>query len=72
MGANPKTEHIPPLLFNLDIDPSEENDIAALHPEVIAEIRKIWKRTKKYWFLLKTRWKRNDATENYFFECRQL
>ena len=31
----------PPLLFNLNVDPSEKYNLAADHPEVIAEIRKV-------------------------------
>ncbi len=34
-------EHDPPLLFNLEVDPSEKYDVAKDHPEVIAEIRKL-------------------------------
>jgi arylsulfatase A len=36
---NNKTEHSPPGLYNLDTDPSEKYDVAADHPEVVAEIR---------------------------------
>ena len=32
--------HDPPLLFQLDIDPSERFDVAKQHPEVIADIRR--------------------------------
>lgn len=35
----PREEHNPPLLFNLNHDPSEKYNIAADHPEVIDEIR---------------------------------
>jgi len=31
----------PPLLYKLNIDPSEKYNIAEKHPEVIAEMRKI-------------------------------
>lgn len=31
--------HDPPLLFNLEVDPSEQYDVAGKHTEVIAEIR---------------------------------
>jgi len=34
-------EHNPPLLFHLGHDPSERRNVAAAHPEVIAEITKI-------------------------------
>ncbi len=33
-----ETEHDPPLLFNLEVDPSEKYDIAEDHPEIIADI----------------------------------
>ena len=35
-----KTYQNPPLLFNVDEDPSERFDIAAQNPSVVAEIRK--------------------------------
>ena len=35
------TEHDPPQLYNLDHDPSEANDVAKDHPEVVAEIRQL-------------------------------
>ena len=39
--SNPnKTYHDPPLLYNVDEDPSERFDIAAQNPAVVAEIRK--------------------------------
>ena len=41
-GYEPQAaEHDPPLLFNLNVDPSEKYDIAADHPEVIEMIRKV-------------------------------
>ncbi len=36
-----RTEHNPPLLYNLDHDPSERFNVAKDHPDVIAEIQKI-------------------------------
>ena len=39
VGERPVT-HDPPLLFNLEHDPSEQYNKAALHPEVIAELHK--------------------------------
>lgn len=33
--------HDPPLLFNLEVDPSEQYDVAGKHAEVIAEIRQV-------------------------------
>jgi arylsulfatase A len=35
--------HDPPLLYNLDVDPSEQYDVAASHPEVIEEMKKLLK-----------------------------
>ncbi len=35
---NNRQEHDPPLLFNLDHDPGENYECAAVHPEVLAEI----------------------------------
>lgn len=41
-GYEPQaTEHDPPLLYNLNVDPSEKFDIAADHPEVIEEIKEV-------------------------------
>ncbi|MFB3905075.1 MAG: sulfatase [Acidobacteriota bacterium] len=37
-GAGEPVRHDPPLLYNLEHDPSEKFDIARQHPEVIAEI----------------------------------
>ncbi len=40
--GQPKPElHDPPLLFNLDVDPSEKYDLAKDHAEVIEDIRKL-------------------------------
>lgn len=39
--SNTKTIQDPPLLYNLNIDPSEKYNVAEEHPEVIAEIKKI-------------------------------
>jgi arylsulfatase A len=36
--GEPRREHNPPLLFNLADDPGERSDIAALHPDVIADL----------------------------------
>ncbi|MDA0808814.1 MAG: sulfatase [Planctomycetota bacterium] len=38
-GNNKLNEHDPPVLYNLELDPSEKWDVAARHPEVIAEIK---------------------------------
>ena len=32
-------KHAPPLLFDLNQDPGEKNDVAAQHPEIITEIK---------------------------------
>jgi arylsulfatase A-like enzyme len=40
-GQPEPTRHDPPLLFNLDIDPSEKVDLAKDHADVIASIRKL-------------------------------
>jgi len=37
-GGNERTFHDPPLLFNLEHDPSEQYDVSDDHPEIIAEI----------------------------------
>ncbi|MEC7265069.1 MAG: sulfatase [Bacteroidota bacterium] len=37
------TEHNPPLLYNLNVDPSEKYDIAADHPEIIEKIMAVVK-----------------------------
>lgn len=39
-GDGPK-KHEPPLLFNLNVDPSERFDVGAKHAEVIAELKKV-------------------------------
>ena len=40
-GTDPIVEHDPPLLYQLDHDPSEKFDVAAQHPEVVAELRRL-------------------------------
>ena len=42
-----RKEHNPPLLFNLDRDPSEHFDVGKEHPEVIAEMLKISEQHRK-------------------------
>jgi len=39
--TNSPTVHETPLLYNVNVDPSEKFNIADEHPEVIAEIRKV-------------------------------
>lgn len=38
--GEPRREHNPPLLFNLAEDPGERHDVAALHPDIIADLVK--------------------------------
>ena len=38
-GRSPKVPHDPPLLFDLETDPSEQYDIAKDHPDVIADLK---------------------------------
>ena len=40
-GGGPATPKAEPQLYNLDEDPSEKFDIAAKHPEVMAELRRL-------------------------------
>lgn len=40
-GNNKLTEHDPPVLYNLEVDPSEQWDVAEEHPEIIAEINAV-------------------------------
>ncbi len=42
-NSDVKTPHDPPLLFNLNVDPSEKYNIANKHPEIIEEIKKVLK-----------------------------
>lgn len=39
-SKEPPVQHNPPLLFNLAQDPSETQDVAAAHPDVVAAIRR--------------------------------
>lgn len=40
-GGGKAQGHDPPLLYDLGHDPGEKYDVAAGHPEVVAEIRRI-------------------------------
>jgi arylsulfatase A-like enzyme len=42
-GDDPAVIHNPPLLYNLNIDPSEKYDVSGEHPEMIDEIKQILK-----------------------------
>lgn len=46
-GGDAPVSHDTPELFNLDIDPSEKWNIAAQHPEVIVEMRRLAEEHKK-------------------------
>jgi arylsulfatase A len=46
-GSPMVVAHDPPLLYNLDVDPSEQYDVAASHPEVIEEMKKLLKEHNK-------------------------
>ena len=46
-GGDAPVSHDTPELFNLDIDPSEKWNVAAQHPEVIAEMRRLAKQHKQ-------------------------
>jgi len=39
-GPDKPETHDPPLLYNLDHDPSEQYDVAKYHPNVVADIQK--------------------------------
>jgi arylsulfatase A len=41
-SKDPPEQHNPPLLFNLQEDPSEQFNVAAAHPEVVADITKVF------------------------------
>lgn len=40
-GSNVKTVQDPPLLYNLNVDPSEKYNIAEEHPDIIQEIKQV-------------------------------
>ncbi len=46
-GGGAPVMHPTPELYNLDVDPSEKYNIAAQHPEVIAEMRRLAEEHKK-------------------------
>jgi hypothetical protein len=38
---DPLLEHDPPLLYNLEVDPGEQYNVAADHPDVIEQINQM-------------------------------
>src|SRR5690606_25224292 len=40
-GKDQPVKHDPPLLFNLDVDPGEQTNVAKDHADVLAEIAKV-------------------------------
>ena len=38
----PSGKHDPPLLFNLDVDPSEKYEVGADHPDIIKELTDLY------------------------------
>lgn len=38
----PPKEHVPPLLFNIENDPSEQYEVGQYHPEIIEELKKLF------------------------------
>ncbi|MFP4191930.1 MAG: sulfatase [Candidatus Hydrogenedentota bacterium] len=46
-SGEPREEHDRPLLYNLDIDPPEREDMGDEHPEIIAEIEEMVERHKE-------------------------
>ena len=47
-GGDPPVPHDPPLLYDLEADPSEKFDVAARHPEVIERIREAVEAHRKH------------------------
>jgi arylsulfatase A len=46
-GNNKAVEHDPPVLYNLNVDPSEKWDVAADHPDIIDAIKRAAERHKR-------------------------
>ena len=46
-SKKPREDHNPPLLYNIEIDPSEKYDVASKHPEVIEELKKVYEEHMK-------------------------
>ena len=47
--GEPRQTHDPPLLFNLAEDPGERNDVAAMHPDIVADLIGRLKRIVEAW-----------------------
>ena len=45
-GMDPERKHEPPLLFDLGQDPSEQHNMAAKNPDVVAEMGRVWEEHK--------------------------
>ena len=46
-GGDPAVTHATPELYNLDIDPSEKWNVAAKHPDIVAEMHRLAEEHKK-------------------------
>jgi arylsulfatase len=46
-SQQPPKEHNPPLLYNIEIDPSELYDVSQAHPDIVEEIKKVYDEHKK-------------------------
>src|SRR5690606_2802756 len=46
-GGPARKEHDPPLLYHLEHDPSEAYDVAASHPDVVAELKGLFDRQRE-------------------------
>lgn len=41
-SQEPPKEHTPPLLYNIEVDPSEQYDVAKANPNVVEELKKVF------------------------------
>jgi arylsulfatase len=46
-SRKPLEEHNPPLLYNIEADPSEQYDVAKKNPEIVEELKKVYEEHKK-------------------------
>jgi arylsulfatase len=46
-SPDPPQVHNPPLLYNIEVDPSEQYDVAKAHPEIVEELTKVYEEHKK-------------------------